>query len=96
MPNVTIHIKSKTDPGPAVKTRDGSTAIIAKLTDFVILEGGMQSGKTSVAIFFDLADGTQCFAETSGEIFNGMAVTLKGANEFFESKQNQEGGNGKG
>lgn len=83
MPHIKIVIREKKDNTPAFENLSESDTVWVEPDGFVILEGGMESGKTSVALSFKLPDGKTAIAETSAEIFNGMAVALRGAEQRF-------------
>lgn len=80
MPNVRIIVKTKDDKEPALPS---DKSIEVDLESFIIREAGMQFGKSSVALHFKLPDGTDAIAQTSADIFRGMARSLKGAEERF-------------
>ena len=69
----------KLKPGDITKT---------ELTDFIVLQGGMASGKTSISFFLKDADGKVYFAQTSGSIFQAVAATLNGAEQQWKEKGN--------
>lgn len=48
-----------------------------------VMEGGMQSGKTSVALSFQLDDGTPVFFELSADMMTTIASGVKSAVERF-------------
>lgn len=81
MIQTTVHIIAKDSP-PIAKFV-GKKVLNGRLTDFSILEAGMQSGRTSVAFFVELDNGQVVFVETSGVIFEGLAAALKGAKARF-------------
>jgi hypothetical protein len=54
-----------------------------ELKSFAIAEGGTASGDVSVAFLIELPSGEQIVAETTGNLFNGMASAFKGARERF-------------
>lgn len=88
MPSIKIVVRTKEDKGLALPDIVGDT-VEATLVSFVILEGGMQSGKSSVALHIKLPDGTDAIAETSADIFRSMAGALKGAEERFAELRSQ-------
>ncbi len=83
MPNITIVIRSLTDKEPALADVTADELEVGELKQFTILEGGMESGATSVSFYIVLPDGTKVLAETSAAIFNGMAGALIGAEQRF-------------
>ena len=59
-----------------------------EIKEFSILEGGMVSGKTSVALVAKLDDGSDVFLETSADLFNAMHSALAGAEiRFAKNKE---------
>lgn len=81
MPTVKVIVRSKKDESPALPSLNNPVKV--ELESFVILEGGMASGKNTVTFHFKLADGTDALATTSAEIFKSMAGALKGAEDRF-------------
>jgi len=79
----TIQIKISALGDPPIFT-EHKDAIDAKIIVFSILEGGMQSGKTSCGIFFEM-DGKKGFAQLSAEMFESLSAAVRGAVERFET-----------
>lgn len=86
MSQVEIFIRTKNDVNPPIVFAGSPRVDTAELRTVVILEGGMQSGKTSMALHFKLANGQHAIAEVAGTIFQGIAQALKGAQERFEGE----------
>ncbi len=82
MPQCSIKVQLKTDP-PATIDNLKVPYVRGELDTMVILEGGMQSGKTSVALHIITASGESVIVETSAAILEGIAATLKGAEMRF-------------
>jgi hypothetical protein len=59
--------------------------VMARLANFGILEGGTETGGTSVCWTFELAD-KMLLVETSAEIFRGMAAALEKAERQFRDE----------
>ena len=59
-----------------------------ELKEIVVLQGGMQSGKTSISFFAKDAQGRDYFMQTSGAMFEAAAAALKGAEERWKEKGN--------
>lgn len=79
-----ILIKTKDDP-----KYDAKDDIEGDLDTVVIIENGMQSGKTSMLFSIKLPDGSSVFAQTSVALFNSMVATLKGAEMRFEDNKSK-------
>lgn len=65
--------------GPAFPDLQDKVVHQVNLDRFVILQGGMKSGKPSVAVLAELPNGEWVFVETSGRIFDGLMAALRGA-----------------
>jgi hypothetical protein len=88
MPQINIRTQDLKDKfKPLFPEYTGSNTILLELESFGILEGGMESGKTSVALFLRAND-IVFLAETSAEIFRSMAAALEGAEARFLENQN--------
>lgn len=57
--------------------------VVGDLERMVIIEGGMQSGATSIAFQVKMPDGSYVIAETTAKLFRAMAGTLEGAEQRF-------------
>jgi hypothetical protein len=79
---VTIRIVSKDDPRPA-DIEGLKSAEVLEATHAVIVEGGMASGRASVALVLRGEDGKAYIAQTSLRIFDGLASAVKGAAARF-------------
>lgn len=77
MPNVNIIVHRKNDPDPALHF-DVKEVTMVRLEKMIIVEGGMESGKTSVAFILQDPDGKVLIAETSGALLHGMESALRG------------------
>lgn len=51
-----------------------------------ILEGGMRSGGTSIALRLDLPDGKAVIAETSAALWEGVARAIRGAEDRWRDE----------
>lgn len=88
MVHTKIIIKKKNDPTPALEGITSDTKIVNGTIDtMIILEGGMESGKTAVVFHINLPDGSVLIAQTSAAIFETMAGALRGAEQRFEDDQ---------
>lgn len=83
MINVTIKIARKNDPGPMFPEMVGKT-VEGHLESIGILEGGMQSGKTSLVFNMKLPDGSYVMAQMSAGIAGLVAGAVRGAEERFK------------
>lgn len=81
MIGITIRILAKGDPGPAVPEAVGAEEL--QITHAVIVEGGMTSGKTSIALVLKTADGKHYVTQTSLSLFDMLAGAVKGAAARF-------------
>lgn len=95
MQHVTIRIHSKNDPSPALPEvaealkKGEAQAAEGTLEYLVILEGGMQSGKTSVALYLKTPDGNYALAQMSAAMFLTMQSAVKGAMARFGEDPSQ-------
>lgn len=78
MPEATVHITRIGDPPPLQETGSHTYLPNAEL-QFVILEGGMGSGRCSVAILVPMPDGRSVLAETSLSILSSVVIAARGA-----------------
>jgi hypothetical protein len=83
MRHVVIKVHAKGDPVPLFPEFQGKKVIHAEMTHFAILEGGMQSGKTSVMLLTPLNDNEFIQTELSAEMFNNLAIAVRSAAERF-------------
>ena len=83
--DIRIQAKSDQDKGPLFP--EISPKQNGKIIKMGILEAGMASGKTSVALIMEMDDGTHIAAETSAAIFLGMAAAVRGACQRFGDEQ---------
>lgn len=75
-----VRIVEKGDSPPFKYTvADAKKLIHCNLDRAAILQGGMESGKASVAFVVDLGNGEVAFIETSYTNFENMAAAFKGA-----------------
>ncbi len=81
MQNVAIKILAKGDPGPAVPGL--GNAIDLETTHAVIIQGGMTSGATSIALVMRDANDSPYIMQTSLAMFDAIAATVKGAAKRF-------------
>lgn len=72
-----VRIVEKGDPPPFINF--GEKVRRCNLDRAAILQGGMESGKASVAFVVDLGNGEVAFIETSYTNFENMAAAFKGA-----------------
>lgn len=87
MPEVKVIIQAKADAKPGeyiLKGYEGRNLFVPNLIIVGILEGGMQSGETSVGFIGELQDGSLVFMETSAAILDGIAQAVKGADQRFQ------------
>lgn len=82
-----VIIKEKEDQEPAWKDLNPENTSEGTLDGFSILEGGMESGKTSVALKIALPDGKFVLVQTSADIFRALAGSLEGAEQRFLGKK---------
>lgn len=59
----------------------GETGSEVDLTTAVIMERGMQSGKPSITLSFRTQNGSNFFAQTSGELVSALYHALIGAQQ---------------
>lgn len=86
MPALPIHIVGRGDPPPFAGTAHLMIDHVADV-ELVILEGGMQSGLSSVAIKLTRPDGTYVLGETSLRLMAGALGALLGAAERWGEVQ---------
>lgn len=79
MPHVSIKILNR---GEALSSAEKGQ-YLAELRDFIIMEGGMRSGKNTVAFIFTDDKGHTYSAQTSATLFNNMCVAFHAAEERF-------------
>ena len=85
MVHANIKIQELGDPPPFPQlTADDITE--TNLTDFVVLQDGMASGKTSISFFSKDAAGKVYFTQTSGAMFQAVASALAGAEQRWKEK----------
>lgn len=87
MKPITIKISTKTDTEPQFpelqKAADEGRVVETEVTRMGILEGGMASGRTSIALIADLPDGKHVLIQMSaGQLIN-LAAAAKGAAARF-------------
>ena len=75
-----IKIVEHGDPPPFPELASRPTHL-APFDRFSILQGGMDSGRASVAISAELPDGSVVFIQTSARNFYAMAMAVRGACE---------------
>ena len=89
MYTVKVRIQSLEDVSNGIPIKEGiskETVVNCPEITFAILEGGMQSGKTSCMFILENGDGKHYVAECSAEMFETMAGAVKGAKERFGDK----------
>lgn len=79
-----VNIVRLGDPPPF--TTEGKFVHGLQLDRFVVLEGGTDKGNTSVAIITELPDGSIGIIQTTADIFESLAATLRGARQNFGEK----------
>lgn len=84
---IKIMVKEKTDKTPSHPELVGKEIITLQLESMVILEGGMQSGATSVTFMLIGPDGKHYHVETSSVLFQNMNAALCGAEIRFHNKK---------
>lgn len=77
MQHARILIKEKSDPTPALS--EVKVYSEGELKDVVLLEGGMSSGKTSIALHVVDGSGRSVIVQTSAAMFEMIFGALKGA-----------------
>ena len=87
MVHANIKIQEYGDPPPFPKLKP-SDITKTELTDFVVLQGGMASGKTSISFFSKDSDGKVYFTQTSGAIFQAVVAALNGAEQRWKETGN--------
>ena len=80
MQEIVIKIVAIGEPPPFPEC---AGAIVSQPIGITILEGGMQSGRTSVALLTRQGD-TYCFTEFSADMFAAIADAVRGAVQRFE------------
>lgn len=83
---INVVISRKDDPGPALPDIPDEGTLELNMQNFVILEEGTGSGRTSVAFHMTDSEGNNYIAQTSARIFHALAASLKGAQESFNEK----------
>lgn len=61
------------------------------ITKAFILQGGMESGKTSVSFQISMPDGKQVIVQTSGDLLRGLILAI-GGNEWRWAQEVREKG----
>ena len=79
---IDVRILAKGDPPPWPDIQQTAGAPVA-LERVAILQGGMVSGRTSVALFGKLPDGTFVMLETSAALMETLCGAVKGACQRF-------------
>jgi hypothetical protein len=74
-----IKILAKEDSGPAIPEHAGKTIHDVRLDYVTIIEGGMQSGRTSVCLSINLPDGSVAAVQLSAGQFDQVAGAVRGA-----------------
>jgi hypothetical protein len=69
---------------PPVEELKGLESENANPSHFIILEGGMASGKTSVMLIAKTDAGQQVSIQLSAEMFDTLNSAVKGANQHFK------------
>lgn len=78
---VAIIVRTKKNTNPAILIDKFETG---KIKDFVILEAGTVSGKTTVALHIKLQNDKSVIVETSYAIFESLYHSMKGADKRFK------------
>lgn len=94
MPHFAISAMRKHDETP-LKFTDEDAVAIGTITDVVMMEGGMTSGKTSITfkIVVELPEPAGriiVLTETSADLLNGLLSAVRGAEGYWAA--NPEGG----
>jgi hypothetical protein len=74
-------LKAKVEAGRLIHIKGDGPPI-----GLAMLEGGMVSGKPSVALRIDLPDGRTVLAETSVELFLTAAAAVRGRMDFLRDR----------
>lgn len=77
MSMIDVKIVSKEDTKPVWP--DIASVPEGELERFCVLQGGMESGRSSVAFLIKLDDGTHVLVQTSAELMDMMAGAARGA-----------------
>lgn len=85
MQHLIIKVGEQNDTEPLFP--DAVDAEEVTITGVGILEGGMQSGKTSLSLMLKGADGKQFVAQCSYDIFQAIAGAARGADGRFKLKR---------
>lgn len=76
-----VKILRKNEPGPVFP--EAAHAQVYRLHGMSIIEAGMKSGRTAVALVMKDGAGRYAVCEISGEILASLAAALKGADQRF-------------
>jgi hypothetical protein len=86
--NIKICARDSDDIAFPELTPENTISINSELYGVSILEGGMQSGKTSIGIVLQTEDGKFVLAQTSAAILSTLYHALLGAEQrFLENKR---------
>lgn len=83
MIGLNILIKTLDDTEPSWPDMTNSNSVVGQLQGASILEGGMESGKSSVGFRIALPDGKYALVETSSELLKNLHAVLLGAEARF-------------
>lgn len=81
-----ISINSLADFAAGRKLFDGENFAVGQMAELVgvgILQGGMDSGKSSVTLAVKLSDGSMAYAQTSAKLFHMADGAVLGAQARF-------------
>lgn len=78
-----IRINEVGDP-PSFPELSGKLAHEGRLQHVAILQGGMESGRTSVSFFVTLPDGKVVLAQLSADLLKGVVSAINGAEERWK------------
>jgi len=89
--NIKICPKDQTEPAFPELKPENTLLADAELYGIAILQGGMQSGKTSIGIALKTPDGKFILAQTSAAILSTIYHALVGAEQrFMDEKINKQ------
>lgn len=88
MPQCHLRIGRLNGPFPLFPEFSGKVVHEGEITHAGVLECGMKSGKASVGLYAQLADGTVIFSQTSVEILRAIVAAADGLQKHSSSRNN--------
>lgn len=78
-----VRIQRKADPRPAFPEIADKTVIECSLERVAILEGGCDSGRSSLGLMIDMPDGRICWVQVSAGMWDMISGLLRGARQSW-------------